>query len=535
MFFLALLIAGYAYFIFFLGQACLKQPVIKGMTGCFLSLLFFFLWQKRKKLKTGLKKFSSFLLTNKLALISFVFLFFQAVVNLIGALGPELSFDALWYHLTLPKIYLSQGRISSFPGGLLYYSHLPQLTEMLYLGALVWQGEILAKIIHFLFGLGCLFCLYRLLKRFKPQLALIGCLIFYSQLVVGWLSTTAYVDLSRTFFEILALDYFLSWLEKKDSCLLIKAGFLVGLAMAVKIAALFSLASFLLLIFITDNFSKVKNLFIFLFFAFLPSLPWLIINFFKHKNPFYPIFTSWFFQTQANGLSLEIWLKSRNLTSFLKVVLKTVFSKGDILTPLILITLPLIIVNLPKNRKTRIVGCYFFLNFIFFFLTPLNYNRFLLPYTPAFIFLLIASLKKPINKKQTVRKIVYWTVFLVAGLNLISRLIVNKKFLPVIFNQQSRKDFLAKNLNFKVNNFYDLDGWLGKNIKRTDRVLVIGSHNLFYLDHSFDHLSWAEKGNFYSHILVQNCSLPAGFGKLPVVYSNQKTGIKVFKFEKELE
>ena len=35
----------------------------------------------------------------------FVILIGQILVNLIGALGPELGFDALWYHLTEAKLF----------------------------------------------------------------------------------------------------------------------------------------------------------------------------------------------------------------------------------------------------------------------------------------------------------------------------------------------------------------------------------------------------------------------------------------------
>ena len=43
---------------------------------------------------------------------------------------------------------------------------------------------------------------------------------FYTLLVVGWLSTTADVELARTFFEILAVIYVLRLLEKKENWLL---------------------------------------------------------------------------------------------------------------------------------------------------------------------------------------------------------------------------------------------------------------------------------------------------------------------------
>src|ERR1700691_819583 len=55
-----------------------------------------------------------------------VLLILLAVINLMGALGPELAFDSLWYHLTLPKLYLLHHAVYHIPGGLLYYSDMPK-------------------------------------------------------------------------------------------------------------------------------------------------------------------------------------------------------------------------------------------------------------------------------------------------------------------------------------------------------------------------------------------------------------------------
>ena len=45
----------------------------------------------------------------------FVILIGQILVNLIGALGPELGFDALWYHLTEAKLFWRPARLIPFP------------------------------------------------------------------------------------------------------------------------------------------------------------------------------------------------------------------------------------------------------------------------------------------------------------------------------------------------------------------------------------------------------------------------------------
>lgn len=529
MFFLAALVGIYAYLILFLGLiGQLRRIIILGLTFVFLLLLILFF----KPIK--FKKFFSCLLTDKIALITFILLILQLGINLIGALGPELSFDALWYHLTLPKLYLEKQKIFFIPGGLLYYSAFPQLTEMLYTAALAIKGEVLAKLIHYCFGLGCIYSLFLLLKKFKTRLALIGCLIFYSQLAVGWLATSPYVDLARTFFEILALSSFLDWLKRREYKWLIKTAVLIGLAVSVKLLAVFSVLSFVFLILLFSAKEKVKNAFSFLFFSFLIPLPWFILTFINTKNPIYPLFTSWFFKAQSGGLGLVQWLKTRNLVSFIQVLVKTTFTRGDILTPMFLIGLPLLFLKYKKNKEIKIVSFYFWLNFLFYFLIPINYNRFLLPYIPAFIFILISVLDSLTKKQQLVKKIFYLATIFIASLNIISRGVANKKFLRVVLGKESKKEFLAEHLNFKVGNFYDLDGWFAQNIKKNDKVLVIGVHNLYYLDFPFDHISWAKKGTFYSHILVQNYPLPERFVKLSLVYQNTKSRVRVYYFAKRL-
>src|SRR6185437_14950424 len=118
--------------------------------------------------------------------------------------GPEIGFDALWYHLTLPKLYLGWHQVRHIPGGLLYYSDMPKLTEMLYISGLAILGETGAKLIHFSFGILCCIALYKVGRKFfSPLLSLIAVAIFYSNLVVGWESISAYIDLARTFFNIM--------------------------------------------------------------------------------------------------------------------------------------------------------------------------------------------------------------------------------------------------------------------------------------------------------------------------------------------
>src|SRR5690349_1199110 len=128
MFTIAFLIGIFSYTLLFLGlTGLLYWQTVNSIFLIFLLIFFAILLKNSKDIKVK-NIFSS-----KLSKVVIALLGIQLIINLVGALGPELAFDALWYHLTIPKIFLEQHKIFFIPGNLLYYSELPKLTEMLYL------------------------------------------------------------------------------------------------------------------------------------------------------------------------------------------------------------------------------------------------------------------------------------------------------------------------------------------------------------------------------------------------------------------
>jgi len=112
---LAILIGIFSYLVFAVGLLS-GLNYLSYLSLGFLGVIVFLaikkkVWEKIIGFFREIKK-------DKISLLIFVLLFIQAVVNLLGALGPELGFDALWYHLTIPKIYLAQGRVFFIPGSL---------------------------------------------------------------------------------------------------------------------------------------------------------------------------------------------------------------------------------------------------------------------------------------------------------------------------------------------------------------------------------------------------------------------------------
>lgn len=506
---IAFLIGIYSYIIFALGlMGLLNKEYILSLTILYLVITIFL---NRLILSTSLGKMMhvfTYIRQSKLTFIICALIIVQSLVNLIGVLGPELGFDALWYHLTLPKLYLINHSVFHIPGNLLYYSDMPKLTEMLYIAGLTFGDEMLPKLIHFSFGILSLVALYKLSCKFLSKTnSLLVVLLFYSNLVVGWMSITAYIDLARTFLELMTLWLFLEWFEKRESKWLIASAIMLGLAISTKLLALGSLFIFIMLIIIFAR--KFINVLIYLFFALIVPLPWFIFSYINTGNPLYPFFTDIypikFNFNFANPLNL-----------------------ADPISPLYVIFLPLAVFFYKKFKPPlKLISSYCFLATLVWYLTPqTGGGRFILPYLPAFSVLSIWVVNE-IRIIKT-RAIIIGAIVLFSLFSLIYRFGANLKYIPVVFGHESKAQFLSKNLNFSFGDFYDVDGYFKNNIKQTDKVLLYGFHNLYYVNFPFIDSSWVKKGDRFNFIAVLGNNLPDRFSSWSMIYYNQKTNVKLY-------
>lgn len=515
MFALGILIGIFSYFIFGLGilRILYVEYVI------LISLVFIILGLLHLKKRDRSFIFNEFKLLrkSKASTIILFLILVEVVINLIGAIGPELGFDALWYHLTLPKIYLANHSIEHIPGGLLYYSSMPKLTEMIYTAALSVSTEILAKVIHLLFGVLSALGLYFLSRRFfNTKYSLLTVLVFYSNLVVGWQSITAYVDLTRTFFEVLSLWGFIIWWKEKKLIWLIEAGVFLGLAISTKLLSLGSILIFASLIFyhFVHYGERVKvavrNLLVFLSISLLIPLPWFIFSAANTGSPIFPLFSSYF------NVNFNL-----GLVNLLKL--------SDPVSPLYLIFFPLMLLYFIKfTLPIKVIAIYSIIAYLIFCITPqTGGGRFILPYLPAFS-IIIAAVIQQLSRIKLLKTISLIMVILVAFIFIFQRGISNAKFIPYILGIESKDHFLTNNLNFLYGDFYDTDGYFKTHIKSTDRVLLYGFHNLFYVNFPFIDSSYIKKGDKFNFIATQNAELPERFKFWNLVYSNPTTKVNLY-------
>ena len=520
-----LLLGVFGYLIYLLGLLHLLYPLlIQAVTIIYWGSVFFFF---RKPIINALRLLPKHVSPSDIWSKVLVGLFLLlAFVNLIGALAPELAFDALWYHLALPKIYLLDHSVHVISGELLYYSGMPQLGEMYYLVALAFQGEILAKLIHFFFGILSCVILYLFSKKFLPNwLSLLVVIIFYSNLVVAWESTTAYVDLIRTFFEITAIYTLFLWRQTKESKYIRYSGLLLGMEVGTKLLALGSVPLFLLIILLTvaDGFrSKIKTCMMFVSWMIIPVLPWTLSAFIQTGNPIYPLFTSLHISSpQVSSLSPMSFIKS----------IFTVFTQAaDPVSPVYLICLPLIIFiwkKISSNEKLLVIFSLLAL-FVWYITPDMGGGRFILPYLPVLSIVVGIVIQRFLIIERKVAYLMVGISLLLFFITLGYRSAANARYLPVVLGKESKDDFLKSHLKFTFGDFYDTDGYFKNQIKPTDRVLLYGFHNLYYVNFPFVDSSWRTKEDRFTYVATQAGPLPKEFSHWRPIYYNKVTDVTLF-------
>jgi len=226
-----------------------------------------------------------------------VLVIFMAAFTLIGALAPsaDLDYDGLVYHLTIPKVYIHDGRIHAIPW--LSHSNFPFTLEMLYLLGLVFDGQSLAKLFHFgcgwlmvlaVFAFGC--------RAWGRRAGWLGAATAAAIPLVAWEMMTAYNELAFALYAFLAIFALSRWWEGRregqGNGWLWVAGVMCGLAMGTKMLAgavlTFGALAILARVRLRPRESLLVPLLGFIVIAAAVASPWYIKSYLWTGNPVYP-------------------------------------------------------------------------------------------------------------------------------------------------------------------------------------------------------------------------------------------------------
>ncbi len=190
--------------------------------------------------------------------------------------APDVSTDALEYHLLIPKLIVEQNAIRYQP--LLVESNYPSLAEYNFIPLLVIGDERSAKCFHFLCAILLLLAIGRLARLIAPEAdGVLAAAIFFSMPVAALTSGWAWNDMLFTLFVVLTIIHIV---EGR----LLLAGVLFGFASWTKytfVLAAIGIAAMLV-------HQRLRNSIRFLAPALLIASLWMTKNAILTGNPVYP-------------------------------------------------------------------------------------------------------------------------------------------------------------------------------------------------------------------------------------------------------
>jgi len=231
------------------------------------------------------------------------------VLTFLTAQAPPVKFDALVYHLALPRDYLNAGKIIYVPGNMFW--GMPQQGEMLYTWVMALAGSEAAAILGWLVGGLAIIGLFGIsFHHFGKKAAWVAVAALLSGFTLASSLSWGYVDWLVILDSLAFLVLMEHWRGSREPRKLLLAGIFAGIALSAKYTAGILLLTGLGII-VWDFFRKkrwqrsasdlqdsdqadsvyfwLKAILIFGLPVILIYLPWGIKNFLPTGNPFYPL------------------------------------------------------------------------------------------------------------------------------------------------------------------------------------------------------------------------------------------------------
>lgn len=215
------------------------------------------------------------------------------------ALTPVRDYDALMYHLQIPRMVLENGRYYFDPA--FYRLSYPALTELLFLIGIAFHVDIFSQWISLTYAILFFLSVYAYGRRFfNPSIAIMAVCILAGNPAFPTYATAPGNDFSWAYYDfwcVFALSVWASSVNREQrKIFLLLAGVMAGLAAGTKYLALpFIGIGGILVLGISREFkddakwSSLKNLAIFGLTTAVVASPWYVKNLAWTGNAFYPL------------------------------------------------------------------------------------------------------------------------------------------------------------------------------------------------------------------------------------------------------
>ncbi|MGH2524132.1 MAG: hypothetical protein ACRDH2_16620, partial [Anaerolineales bacterium] len=221
-----------------------------------------------------------------------LFVWLMLGLGLLRALTPPLMWDALMYHLTLPKLYAQAHQIHIDTD--IVFTTVPQLPDMLYTAAFLMRGAIAAQTLGWAFGAALALGLASHAGELLGEgLGGLAPAVLFSSLTIAASLAWAYSELLMMLMALGGLIALRRWSQENDRRWLWLSGLFAGLAVGCKYNAFIVPVAGAFVIALThlhpSTHSTLRRFILhplsFILFAFLAFVPWLLKSWLETGHP----------------------------------------------------------------------------------------------------------------------------------------------------------------------------------------------------------------------------------------------------------
>ena len=311
------------------------------------------------------------------------------------ALYPPHLWDAISYHLAAAKIFAVEQVVR--PAENLRYCVAPQLNEVLFALMLMVSDDLSAQLVQF----AAMVLVAVLLAgwcgaRYPPLAGPVAAGLWLGSPLVLALGTNAYIDMGVAFFCTMAVFAFVNGLEEPGAHWMRVAGLSAGFAAGTKYTALVTVAILGTLLLIRAVRSRAwRAVAEFSICCALVAGPWYAYTFAHTGNPVSPYLSSvfpdrgcWDQRDAATvGQDMAQHGGPRTLAGLLALPASVTDDRLPFGGPLALsktaaFALPLFLVGALRDRRTRVLGVFALVSFLFWFFS-VQITRYMLAAVPA--------------------------------------------------------------------------------------------------------------------------------------------------------
>lgn len=439
---------------------------------------------------------------SRLSLLLLAFLGITFVVALFSALTPPTEWDALVYHLAGPQTYIREGRIVWVADN--FHLSFPALTEMLFMGAMLLKGDILAHLLHLAYGVFTVAAIYTFSRqRFAGHVPLLAAVLFASIPTAATVATWAYVDLALAFYAFLAFWAVVNWLDDRaDHRRLVVAGVLCGMAMSVKYTGMSALAVALVLVLVAARRARPRYRptllagLVMVSIAITVASPWYLKSLLYTGNPTYPyVFggRGWNEMRSARLASIGVEVSPQGLL-LLPWDITVLGTQGTTafdatISPYFLALLPLLLLVRKDHRMVLPLALSALVTYLFWiaagavtYSTFVFRTRILLPcFAPLSVLTAytIDALKELDRKQFSLHRFVLLAVGLGLAVNLLTQGLSFLALDPLRFalGAESRGQFLSRQL---ADGHYEAMQYINANLPSSARILFLWEPRSYY-------------------------------------------------------